>query len=168
MECANGALGLNEELNEDLTFKGESNRIDNHMMRNTEYGAIAILSASGYGNPSNDMYIESSTGNNSGFMFCFNTRIAGCASNYISNINNKYYDMYSDDSVKIGDAMDIAYWHGNAAGSFGWVGEWNHSFKRYWNRGMWDGWNHHASVFSYQADNSDAYSYGVAVCGEGL
>ena len=49
MEEANGAMGLSESLNSDLTSK-ESNNIDVHMMRATEYGAIAILSASGYGN----------------------------------------------------------------------------------------------------------------------
>ena len=52
MEQAGGSMGLAETLNADLTSK-ESNNMDVHMMRSTEYGAIAILSASGYGNPSN-------------------------------------------------------------------------------------------------------------------
>lgn len=38
-------MGLDETFNADLTSK-ESNNIDVHMMRSTEYGAIAILSAS--------------------------------------------------------------------------------------------------------------------------
>ena len=50
METAGGAMGLKETLNTDLTSSSGSNGIDVHMMRTTEYGAIAILSASGYGN----------------------------------------------------------------------------------------------------------------------
>ena len=44
MEASGGAMGLSETVNEDQTFKGDSKNIDVHMMRNTEYGAIAILS----------------------------------------------------------------------------------------------------------------------------
>jgi len=34
-------------------------------MKNTEYGAMAILSASGFGNPANTKTIETTTGNKS-------------------------------------------------------------------------------------------------------
>ena len=75
METAGGAMGLNETLNTDLTSSSGSNGIDIHMMRTTEYGAIAILSASGYGNPSNANVITSTTGNETGVI-----------------LNTKYYE----------------------------------------------------------------------------
>lgn len=53
MESTNGAMGLSEETNVDLTST-KTNNIDVHFMKSTEYGAVAILSASGYGNPSNE------------------------------------------------------------------------------------------------------------------
>lgn len=64
MEETNGSMGLSESLNSDLTSK-ESNNIDVHMMRTTEYGAIAILSASGYGNSKTlqNSSIKTTTGN---------------------------------------------------------------------------------------------------------
>lgn len=46
MEIAGGAMGLSETLNSYGTSSSESNGIDVHMMKSTEYGAIAILSAS--------------------------------------------------------------------------------------------------------------------------
>ena len=67
MEAADGAMGLAETIGSDLTAS-ESNGIDVHMMKTTEYGAMAILSASGYGNPSNEAAITSTTGNNTGVM----------------------------------------------------------------------------------------------------
>ena len=51
MESIGGALGLAETINSDLTSSSGSNNLDIHMEKNIEYGAIAILSASSYGNP---------------------------------------------------------------------------------------------------------------------
>lgn len=65
MEKLGGGMGLNETINEDLTST-VSNNIDIHMQKNTEYGAIAILSASPYGNPNIVQDKESTTGNKSG------------------------------------------------------------------------------------------------------
>ena len=50
MEEKGGGMGLSETLSGDLTSSNGSNSIDVHMMRATEYGAIAIFSSSGYGN----------------------------------------------------------------------------------------------------------------------
>ena len=71
MEEANGAMGLKETLNSDLTASSESNNIDVHMMKSTEYGAIAILSASGYGNPEilQNSEIKTTTGNKTRSIF---------------------------------------------------------------------------------------------------
>ena len=117
MEKTGQAMGLNEELEEDLTPKDNiSNNIDVHMMRSTEYGAIAILSASGYGNPSNEQAITSTTGNETGVMINTNEweHIAGGLENLIfKGVNFKYYDTYtnSQESARIGDASECDRWH---------------------------------------------------------
>ena len=51
MEKVGGALGLSETIDgTTMLATSESNNLDSHMIKSTEYGAIAILSASGYGN----------------------------------------------------------------------------------------------------------------------
>ena len=98
MEQAGGSMGLAETLNADLTSK-ESNNIDVHMMRSTEYGAIAILSASGYGNPSNAQAITTTTGNNTGVILNTNNKweyVAGGGKNRIfPGVNGRYFDTYT-------------------------------------------------------------------------
>lgn len=82
-----------------------------HLMKTTEYGAMAILSASGYGNPSNDKAITSTTGNETGVMI--NTSYwEWTAGGYksapvFSGKNARYYDSYeaSNTSAKVGDAL---------------------------------------------------------------
>ena len=131
METAGGAMGLNETLKDDLTSES-SNGIDVHMMRTTEYGAIAILSASGYGNPSNDKAITSTTGNETGVMV--NTKwennAGGLQGGVFSGVNNRYFDTYteSQSSARAGDALGsstttnpgAAEWH--KASSSDWIG----------------------------------------------
>ncbi len=73
MEQAGQAMGLSETLNSDLTST-TSNGIDVHMMRSTEYGAMAILSMSGYGNSSNAQVITTTSGNNTGVILNTNDK----------------------------------------------------------------------------------------------
>lgn len=70
MEAPNNAMGLVESFNSNLT-PTTSNNIDVHMMKSTEYGAIAILSASGYGNPQTiaSSSIKTTTGNTTGVYY---------------------------------------------------------------------------------------------------
>lgn len=170
METSNGAMGLSETLNSDLTASSESNGIDVHMMKSTEYGAIAILSASGYGNPSNEQMITSTTGNNTGMIL--NTSywefVAGVYDGY-SRINSKYYDTYagSNKSAKIGDALGTdtttnpgcAGWHSASKES------WVTSGFAYFVRGK-------GGIFSFYQSNSTSpaaqFARGVAVVGSGL
>ena len=169
MEESGGAMGLSETLNTDLTST-DSNNIDVHMMRSTEYGAIAILSASGYGNPSNDKAITSTTGNNTGIML--NTAnyewvAGGFSGSIFSGTNSKYYDTYTtaQTSARIGDALGTsstsnpgcAKWHSATDSS------WVHSSLPYFGRGS-------GGVFSFRNNYaSDSYCCrGVAVCGAGL
>ena len=146
MEETNGSMGLSESLNSDLTSK-ESNNIDVHMMRTTEYGAIAILSASGYGNSKTlqNSSIKTTTGNKTGV--------------YFTGVNAKYYDSYtgSSSSAKVGDAIGCRGWH--SASTSNWVTENNPYFAR-----------DNGGLFSIDDDdNGVAYAgRGVAVCGAGL
>ncbi len=70
MEAPNNAMGLVESFKSDLT-PTTSNNIDVHMMKSTEYGAIAILAVSGYGNPQTMQAssIKTTTGNTTGVYY---------------------------------------------------------------------------------------------------
>ena len=72
MEELGGAMGLSETLNSNLTSSSDSNNIDVHMEKNTEYGALAILSASSYGNPNKINDGETTTGNATGVVMKLN------------------------------------------------------------------------------------------------
>lgn len=73
METTGQTMGLNETLN-GLNATSEENGIDVHMMLPTEYGAVAILSASGYGNAGKlrdetNAQKRTTTGNSTGVYF---------------------------------------------------------------------------------------------------
>lgn len=156
MEATGGAMGLTETINSDLTASTSSNNIDVHAMKTTEYGAIAILSASSYGNPSNDQAITTTTGNNTGVML--NTNNAEFTSGGESGTQSKYFDKYGN--VKVGDAInDCKGWHGAT----------NHDWFDYHGGIFARG---HGGIFSYTVYYYDYNAYavcrGVAVCGAGL
>ena len=174
MEAADGAMGLAETIGSDLTAN-ESNGIDVHMMKTTEYGAMAILSASGYGNPSNDAAITSTTGNNTGVMIDTSQWewTAGSAGTGIpSGADARYYDLYTVDdptSAKVGDALGsetatnpgCATWHG--ARSSTWLDTTGNGFVR-----------GSGSIFSFDGWSSGSFLHSarlgraVVVCGSGL
>ena len=172
MEKSGEAMGLSETLNSDLTASSDSNGIDVHMMKSTEYGAIAILSASGYGNPQKlqNSTEKTTTGNKTGVYFSganWEWVAGGLQGNIFGGVNSKYYDSYtaSQESAKVGDALGTsgttnpgcAGWH--SASYAYWVGVSYPYFKRD-SGGLF-------SFYGYYAN----YSYlarGVAVCGAGL
>lgn len=173
MEKPGEAMGLSESLNEDLTSSSGSNNIDVHMMKSTEYGAIAILSASGYGNPSNEQEITSTTGNATGMMLNTNyweIVAGGLENNIFAGVNAKYYDTYTGEqtSARVGDALGNATtsnpgcsgWH-KASGDF-WVG-----MHPYFNRGLGGIFSKSWSGSAY-TDQRVQHSRGVVVCGMGL
>ncbi len=185
MENVNEAMGLSEERNASLTST-KSNNIDVHFMKSTEYGAIAILSASGYGNSSNEKVITSTTGNNTGMII--NTGYYEWVSGYgyeVSGIDARYYDLYTNDisSAKVGDALaECSKWH--SAQSYTWMTYHNYSCKAFC-RGYggifsYNGFINTTSGSSYGTslnngvpsgytkNNRNAFGRGVAVCGEGL
>lgn len=124
METLGGAMGLEETVNSDLTGT-TSNKIDVHMQKNTEYGALAILSASSYGNPNNIADGQTTTGNATGVVMKINGEwtAAGGASNayYFNAAKARYKNKYQQDYVaKNGDAItETQGWHGSTSSSWG-------------------------------------------------
>ncbi len=170
VEATGGAMGFSEIINDGtLQATSESNGIDIHMMKSTEYGAIAILSASGYGNSSNDNVLTTTTGNKTGVIMNINNWewIAGGLSGSIfSGVSKRYYDAYSgnNSSAKVGDAL------GNGStsnpGCAGWHQASNHDWTSsypYFVRGK-------GVIFSYGVGigNENWCARGVAVIGDGF
>lgn len=169
MENSGGGMGLSETQGTDLTSTSGSNSIDVHMMRATEYGAIAILSASGYGNPSNNLGGLTTTGNKTGIYFSgsnWEWVAGGLENNIFSGTNKKYYDTYKNgdrSSARVGDALGETTnngcqgWH-SASNS-----EWVNSSYPYFFRGA-------GGLFSFYhgTANGNYFGRGVAVVGAGL
>ena len=171
IETSGNAMGLSETLNSDLTSK-ESNGIDVHMMKSTEYGAIAILSASGYGNPQTlqSSSVKTTTGNKTGIYFSgsdWEWVAGGLDGSIFGGVNARYFDTYSESqaSARIGDALGSSSttnpgctgWHSASISS--WVG----SRYPYFLRGS-------GGLFSFNDYDASYTSYarGVAVVGAGL
>ena len=129
MEELGGAMGLSETLNSNLISSSDSNNIDVHMQKNTEYGALAILSASSYGNPNKVNDGETTTGNATGVVMKLNSEWVAVgnltkATNYY-NSALRYKNVYkesidSGNSLKyikmIGDAItETQNWYGGSA-----------------------------------------------------
>ena len=177
METGQGSMGLNETLNGNLTASSESNNIDIHMMRSTEYGAIAILSASGYGNPQTlqNSSTKTTTGNKTGVYFnetYWEYVAGGYNENIFKGVNAKYYDAYTNSttSAKAGDALGSSTgtnpgcnrWH--SATRNAWVFS-STVYNPYFGRGL-------GGLFSYScgkySDNDRNYFPGPSECGRGV
>lgn len=183
METTGGAMGLTEQLNSDLTPKTDSNNIDVHMMKNTEYGAISILSASSYGNPTTiaSSTVKTTTGNKTGIYYnvfsgqsygnesyayaeCVAAKINGTASEAIyKNVNNRYFNLYNGKAYKVGDSINMGEWHRSnlTIVSNNWLSDDYYGMLRNLRTGYF-GYDEDYYVVSYY------YSRGVAVCGKGL
>lgn len=113
METTGGAMGLTETINASTKLAtSESNNIDVHLLRSTEYGAVTLLSISEYGNPQTIQAstIKTTTGNKSGVYFSATGYewIAGGLSGVFSGVNTRYYDLYTalnTTAAKAGDAI---------------------------------------------------------------
>lgn len=126
MESSGGTLGLTDSINQtNLTSSAEtSNNLDIHMEKNTEYGAMAILSASSYGKPDKINDGETTTGNKSGIYININKEWVAAGSltalsRYV-NANSRYKNYYTDSYVaKYGDAIvETNGWHGSGASTW--------------------------------------------------
>lgn len=127
MEALGGAMGLSETLNSNLTSSSNSNNIDVHMEKNTEYGALAILSASSYGNPNIINDGGTTTGNVTGVVMKINGEWVAAAANGNAitnyyNANARYKNTYKMQYVaKNGDAIsETNNWH-SSTNSNAWI-----------------------------------------------
>ena len=172
IETSGNAMGLSETLNSDLTSSSESNGIDVHMMKSTEYGAIAILSASGYGNPQTlqSSSVKTTTGNKTGIYFSgsnWEWVAGGLSGSIFSGVNSRYFDTYSGSqaSARIGDAL------GSASTTNPGCAGWHSASYSYWVDSSYPCFlRGYGGLFSFNNSNASS-SYcarGVAVVGAGL
>ena len=160
MEELGGAMGLSETVDSNLTSSSDSNNIDVHMEKNTEYGALAILSASSYGNPNKINDGETTTGNATGVVMKLNMEwVAAAVSNSLAtnftNALNRYKNTYIDNiyQKKNGDAItETNGWHGSSSSV--WISCKSFSYgekdTRFFNRaGLLRSYS--GSIFSYNA-----------------
>lgn len=127
MQTTGGALGLTDTINGNLT-SGNTN-LDIHMEKNTEYGAMAILSASSYGMGSTPIKSgETTTGNATGIKIMINSERVSAGDNslgafstgsvYVPNFRNalgRYKNIYTENKYveKVGDGIaTVGAWHG--------------------------------------------------------
>ncbi len=155
MQASGGTLGLTDTINNDLT--STNHNLDIHMEKNTEYGALAILSASSYGKPNKIQNGETTTGNATGVVMNINKEWVASGSvetgNYVKNFKiakSRYKNIYKKDYVaKTGDAIgETVGWHGSNNST--WL-----------NIITWSGYAHESgglvrsisgSIFSYSAE----------------
>ena len=153
MEATGGTLGLSETKNgTTLLSTSDSNNLDIHMEKNSEYGAMAILSASPYGKQTKVASGETTTGNKSGVVINLNKEwvSAGTISNcsqYV-NANARYKDVYTTTQTsKNGDALlETSGWHSSGASTW-----FNNAYS-----GMLRAYS--GSLFSFYGD-SDYYEH---------
>lgn len=179
MEATGGTLGLNETINTTgllHTAESGSNGLDCHMEKNTEYGAMVLLSASSYGNPNKITSGGTTTGNATGVVMNINKEwvAAGAgltSTTYFKNANARYinndYGTKAGGKYHVGDAMQQGGWHGSGATTW---------FSHTFNSGLLRSYG--GSVFSYygvggsnslDADYSFSWaSRAVVVLGSGL
>ena len=130
------------------------------MEKNTEYGAMAILSASSYGNQSKIESGGTTTGNKSGVYINLNKEWVSAGSitklGQYANANGKYKNIYTNSyAAKNGDAIsETAGWHGSGAST------WLSSYKNY-NPNEISGLlrAYSGSIFSYYGSSSTTGTY---------
>ena len=157
MESSGNGMGLKETIDTTTGLATtESNNIDVHMLKNTEYGAILLLGASDYGKQGTNITARrmdkgavsgtdaqaSTTGNKYGLYeigyvnmqistYSYGEWTAGGGINFLSSIASKYINRYTTDkaSARAGDAtVETQNWHGS--NNTDWVGFIYHGFTR--------------------------------------
>ncbi len=120
MQSLGGTLGRTDTINT-TNLTSNATDLDIHMEKNTEYGAMAILSASSYGNPGKIENGQTTTGNETGVVINLNKEwVAAGQLQYLSiftNANGRYKNSYTPTySAKAGDAIaETNGWHGSTS-----------------------------------------------------
>lgn len=117
MQQLGGTLGLTDTINT-TNLTSNSTNLDIHMQKNTEYGAMAILSASSYGNPNKINDGETTTGNKTGVVMQINKEWVSASVDIDTQIwkqsSSRYKNVYDRTyTEKTGDA--ILDWHGSTS-----------------------------------------------------
>ena len=118
MQATGGTLGLTDAINGTNLTSGNKN-LDIHMQKNTEYGAMVILSASSYGNPNPITDGQTTTGNETGVKMKINKEwvaagMSDTVATSMKNASNRYKNEYTAPTYteKVGDAVaTIGGWH---------------------------------------------------------
>lgn len=171
METQYGTLGKKAELN-DKYLDTTKNGIDAHMALNTEWGTVALLTDSIFGvgtamSGAGDS--GTSTGNKSGVYNFANEKCEYVATIYggktnennkiIGNSDSRYYNNYTSQTSKPGDALNCTNWLG--ADTQSWISLGNPVFAR-------NGWG----LFGYHPVDGraviDCSIRAVVVCGSEL
>ena len=129
METIGGTLGLSETIDTTtLLSTSGSNNLDIHFEKNTEYGAMVILSASSYGKQTKVNDGETTTGNKSGVYMKINKEWTSSGSDTMNTavsekfryVDSRYRDNYKENYVaKAGDAIkETAGWHGSTSSTW--------------------------------------------------
>ncbi len=189
MQELGGTLGRTDTI-DNTNLMSNATDLDIHMEKNTEYGAMAILSASAYGNPNKIEDGDTTTGNSTGIVIKFNKEwvaagwvgtlgfnsINASSIDKIVSSGNRYKNIYyspSNGNGKVeksfvGDATDETKgWHGSNA----------YSWFTYHYSGMIRGY--YNSIFAFNGSghpnsSPDAYGYNprasraVIVVGTGI
>lgn len=156
MQTAGGTLGLSDTI-DTTTLTSNNTNLDIHMEKNTEFGAMALLSASSYGKPDKINDGETTTGNKSGIYININKEwVAAGSQGLATNVNSRYKNVYTIKdkytvpyAPKVGDAVEETKgWH--SSGSSQWI---------YFNTNGGVLRAYSGSIFSYYAYayNSSAY-----------
>ena len=179
MQEIGGTLGRADTISTN-NLTSNATDLDIHMEKNTEYGAMAILSASAYGNPNKINDGETTTGNSTGIVMRINNEwVAALSSSDAINLKNaasRYKNIYTkEEKYKVGDAIKETYkWHG-AKENF-WIAEnintgllrsrnGSGSIFNYWGRG----YNNWETDVSYGYGEEKLYhTRAVIVVGTGL
>lgn len=178
METSGGVLGLKEVLAEDYTGT-TSNGIDSHMILNTEWGTIALLTDSTYGvgkNISGTSNTNTSTGNTTGIYDLANDKREFAASSFVGasascnskmrNAEKRYFNYYEKKESKPGDAIDCSGWLSASNSS------WIQADAPIFLRGASGLFGYHngrnVSIFGEVSYSAYSTTRAVVVCGAGL
>lgn len=174
MQSAGGTLGLTDTINE-TGLTGTNSNLDIHMEKNTEFGAMAILSASSYGKPDKVNTGETTTGNKTGVVINLNKEwvAAGTISSTKTyrNAVGRYKNAYTTSYVaKAGDAIkETEGWYGSTSSTWipnsdrsGLLRSYSDSLFSYY------GWGYY-NRFLYDADYTKSWaSRACIVVGSGV
>ena len=160
MQASGGALGLTDTIGADLT--STNTNLDIHMQKNTEYGAMVLLSASSYGNPEKIENGGTTTGNATGVYMNINKEwvaagMANTAAVSMKNAAGRYKNQYTAPTYteKVGDAVStVGGWHGS--GSSTWISSQNYSGLQHVSI------NRSCLIRSYSGSVFSYYGYGYA------